>query len=220
MLTNSDFVKSTFVHQGWRPGTIDVIYLGVDDDFLSAIPERAPRDGTLRVLFAGSFSRRKGARELAEAMRHPGDFKWRLDLCGPVAPDAVAAFRRLRADPRVTYHGVLSAPELAARMAAADVFVFPTLAEGSARVLFEALAAGCYVITTPNGGSIVADGEHGRLIAPGSARDIVEALRHAAGDREQVARIGARNAALVREGYRQSDYGKRLFDLYDHLLAR
>ena len=220
VLANSDFVKSTFIHQGWDAGSIDVIYLGGDDEFLSAIPERAPHDGPLRLLFAGSFSRRKGGPELAEAMRHLGDVAWRLDLCGPVDPDAATAFRRLGADPRVTYHGVLPAPDLAMRMAAADVFVFPTLAEGSARVLFEALAAGCYVITTPNGGSIVADGEHGRLIPPGSTQDIVEAVRHAAGDRDRIARTGARNAALVRESYRQADYGARLFGLYGRLLAR
>ena len=174
----------------------------------------------MRLLFAGSFSRRKGGPELAEAMRHLGDVAWRLDLCGPVDPDASAAFRRLGADPRVTYHGNLPAQELAARMAAADVFVFPTLAEGSARVLFEALAAGCYVVTTPNGGSIVVDGEHGRLIAPGSTRDIVGALRHAANDRDRIARTGARNAALVRRRHRQADYGARLFGLYDRLLGR
>ena len=220
VLANSDFVKRTLIHQGRDASSVDVIYQGVDDEFLSAVPERAPHGGPLRVLFAGSFSRRKGGPELADALSRLDGVDWRLDVCGPVATDAVGAFRRLTADARVTYHGDLLAPDLAARMAAADVFVFPTLAEGSARVVFEALAAGCYVITTPNGGSIVVDGEHGRLIAPGSVQDIVQALRGAAGDRQRVARIGARNAALVRERYRQADYGARLFDLYDRLLAR
>jgi glycosyltransferase involved in cell wall biosynthesis len=166
VLTNSDFVKSTFVQQNWGPDRVDVIYLGIDDGFLSAIPARVPREGPLRLLFAGAFNRRKGGPELAEALLALDGVDWRLDLCGPVGPDSQAAFDRLAADSRVTCHGNLSAGALAARMAAADVFVFPTLAEGSARVLFEALAAGCYVVTTPNGGSIVADGEHGRLIAP------------------------------------------------------
>ena len=220
VLANSDFVKSTFIHQGWDADSIDVIYWGIDDEFLSAVPERAPRGEPLRALFAGSFSRRKGGSELTDALSRLEGVDWRLDICGPVATDAAEAFRRLTADSRVTYHGDLLASDLAARMAAADVFVFPTLAEGSARVLFEALAAGCYVITTPNGGSVVVDGEHGRLIAPGSVQDIVRALRDAAGDRQRVARAGARNAALVRERYRQADYGTRLADLYERLLAR
>ena len=45
----------------------------------------------------------------------------------------------------------------------------PASVEGSARVVFEALAAGCYVITTPNAGSIVKDEVHGALVEPGSA---------------------------------------------------
>ena len=218
VLTNSDFVKSTFLHQGWDEGRIDVVYLGIDDGFLSALPRRTPIRGPLRVLFAGSFGRRKGGVDLAEAMSCLGDVDWRLDLCGPVEADAAAAFGRLAADPRVTCRGTLPSKALAERMAAAEVFVFPTRAEGSARVVFEALAAGCYVVTTANAGSIVADGEHGRLVAPGSPRAIADALRHAAGDRAGAARIGARNAARVRRGWRQADYGARLFDLYERLL--
>ena len=219
VLTESGFAKSTFVHQGWDPGTVDFIHQGIDDYFLAAIPERKPNRGPLRLMFAGSFCRRKGGPVLAEALPHLDDVDWRLDLCGPIDRDAAAAFRRLAADSRVRYLGNLSRRDLAARMAAADVFVFPTLAEGSARIQFEALAAGCYVITTPNGGSIVADGEHGRLVQPGSAREVVEALRHAAGDRIETARIGARNAEVMRRSYRQADFGARLADLYDRLLA-
>ena len=102
-------------------------------------------------------------------------------------------------------------------MAAADVFVFPTLAEGSARVVFEAMAAGCFVVTTANAGSIVEDGVHGRLVAPGDPMALAAALRATAGDRETVARIGRANAALVARDYRQAEYGTRLFELYERL---
>ena len=162
---------------------VDVIPQGIDDEFLSALPERVPVDGPLRLLFAGAFCRRKGGPVLAEAISRLDDVDWRLDLCGPIDPDAAAALDRLTADHRVTHHGMLPYSGLPALMASADVFVFPTLAEGSARVQFEALAAGCYLVTTPNGGSIVEDGEHGRLVAPGSATEIAEALREAAMDR-------------------------------------
>ena len=219
VLVNSDFVKSTFLHMAWRESRISIIYRGVDDAFLATVPARVPNDGPMRVLFAGSFCRRKGGPVLAEAMERIGDVEWRLDLCGPVAGDAAASFARLTRDRRVTAHGQLSEPEVAARMASADVFAFPTLAEGSARVVFEALAAGCYVVTTPNAGSILADGVHGRLIAAGSAAELADALREAARDRARTARIGARAAALVRRSYRQNDYGERLLALYRHLLG-
>lgn len=220
ILTESEFVKSTFVHQGWEADKVDVIPQGIDDEFLSALPERVPADGPLRLLFAGAFCRRKGGPVLAEAISRLDDVDWRLDLCGPISPDAAPALGRLTADHRVTHHGMLPYSAVPALMAAADVFVFPTLAEGSARVQFEALAAGCYLVTTANGGSIVEDGEHGRLVAPGSVTEIAEALREAAMDRSRVARVGERNAMVVRRDYRQAHFGAGLFELYTRLLPR
>ena len=85
VLANSEFVKSTFFHQGWRNDRISVIYRGIDDEFLSAVPARVPNRGPMRVLFAGIFSRRKGG---PVARRGDGDAsataQWRLDLCGSV----------------------------------------------------------------------------------------------------------------------------------------
>lgn len=218
IVVNSEFVRSTFLRRAERHDRVSVTCLGVDDEFLSLIPPRAPSTGPTRMLFVGSFCRRKGGPVLADAWARLGDVDGRLDLCGSVDPDAAASFARLVRDPRVTWHGPIPASEVAARMAAADVFVFPTLAEGSARVVFEALAAGCYVVTTANAGSIVVDGRHGRLVAPGSVTALVDALREAAGDRARAARIGARAAALVRHSYRQAHYGSRLFALYEALL--
>ena len=60
-------------------------------------------------------------------------------------------------------------------MAAADVFVFPSLFEGSAVVTYEAMACGLPCIATAEAGSVVRHGRDG-LIVP--ARD-VEALANA-----------------------------------------
>jgi len=93
------------------------------------------------------------------------------------------------------------------------------LAEGSARVVFEALAVGLYVIATPNAGSIVQNGIHGRLIAPGDPQGLADAIREAATNRAELAAVGHRNAELIRSRYRQSDYGAALAALYSRLLA-
>jgi len=108
--------------------------------------------------------------------------------------------------------------ELAARLSAADVFLFPSLAEGSARVVFEALAAGCYVVTTPNSGSIVEDGVHGALVKPDDPMTTALALRYAAAHRDQIRQIGIDNAEIVRARYRQADFGDALMAIYDRLL--
>jgi glycosyltransferase involved in cell wall biosynthesis len=50
-------------------------------------------------------------------------------------------------------------------MAAADVFVFPSLFEGSAVVTYEALASGLPSIVTPAAGSVARDGIEGLEVA-------------------------------------------------------
>lgn len=76
------------------------------------------------------------------------------------------------------------------------------------------------MVTTVNAGSIVVDSEHGLLIEPGNTRSLMDALRQAARNRKGIARVGARNAALIRRSYRQQQYGDRLFNLYGRLLGR
>lgn len=221
VLVNSDFVKETFVHQGWDPARVHVIYWGIDEQFLDSIPPDAPesneRDARTRILFAGALERRKGAATLLAAVENIGDAPWRLEIVGGTEPDIKREFGNELRDPRIEIRGILPRRELVSRMVAADVFVFPSLAEGSARVVFEALACGCYVITTPNTGSIVEDGIHGALVPPGDADALAGAIRRAIADRDMVADIGRRNAALMHDRYRQSGYGDGLAQLYGAL---
>jgi glycosyltransferase involved in cell wall biosynthesis len=62
----------------------------------------------------------------------------------------------------------------------ADVFVLPSLVEGSATVIYEALVRGVPVICTPNAGSIVDDGRTGLLVAPRNASSLADALNRLA----------------------------------------
>jgi glycosyltransferase involved in cell wall biosynthesis len=66
-------------------------------------------------------------------------------------------------------------------MAAADVFVFPSLFEGSAVVTYEALACGLPSVVTPSAGSVVREGVEGFLVEPGD----IEALA------SRMARLGS-----------------------------
>ena len=55
LLVNSDFVKRTFVEQGFAPENIDVAYLGVREQFFSLKQDYSVA-GPVRLLFTGSFS--------------------------------------------------------------------------------------------------------------------------------------------------------------------
>lgn len=221
VLVNSAFVAETFRHMGWSAEKIHILYLGLPDSFLAAAPAPAPADtsGPVRLMFGGSFERRKGAAFLIDAAAALDDLDWRLDIVGPVDPELRRANPDFFADPRVRAVGRVSRQRLAAEMGAAEMFVFPSLAEGSARVVFEAMACGASIVTTPNAGSVVEDGVHGALVPPGDAPALAAAIRAGAADRARLAAMGAANAALVRARYRQRDYGDGLVALYDRLAA-
>jgi glycosyltransferase involved in cell wall biosynthesis len=223
VLVNSEFVKDTFVTAGYPAERIHVAYLGVDDNFLAGmpLPRRDTPEGPLRIVFASRFERRKGAEALIEALTRIGRLiDWELVVAGPVTPEIQKAHGNFLMDPRVTVTGPLSRPDFKRQMLSNPVFVFPSYAEGSARAVFEALACGCYVITTPNAGSIVESGVHGRLVPPGDAEALATAIAEADADRLLVSSIGNRNAELVRKRYRQSDWGDALAGIYRTLSAR
>jgi glycosyltransferase involved in cell wall biosynthesis len=126
-----------------------------------------------RVLFVGSVGLRKGSHYFASACRQ---LKGRgLDF------RAVGPF-----DSRVIGHGIFAGPsyvgqvprsEVKEEFRRADVFVLPTLSEGSPMAHLEALAWGIPVITTPNCGSVVRDGIEGFIVPvrdPQSLADRIE----------------------------------------------
>lgn len=222
VLVNSDFVKKTFIHFGYDPGRIFVLYTGVDDRFLSLIPQRtypSSSEKPIRLLFAGDMGARKGGQVLLQALSHIRDLPWQFEAIGSIDPNLRNDFRDFFADERVTVTGHLPWAELAEHMSMADIFVFPSLAEGSARVVFMAMACGCYVITTPNSGSIVQDEIHGKIVAPGDVDALEAALRKSFRNPDIIPLVGRRNADLIKSNYTQSHYGEGLMAIYKKLMA-
>jgi glycosyltransferase involved in cell wall biosynthesis len=221
VLVNSDFVKETFIHFGCDPSRIFVLYTGVDDRFLSLIPQRTYPSSTekpIRLLFAGDMGARKGGRVLLQALSRIRDLPWEFEAIGSIDPNLRNDFRDFFADERVSVTGHLPWAELAEHMSKADIFVFPSLAEGSARVVFMAMACGCFVITTPNSGSIVQDEIHGKIVSPGSVQELEATLRKSFQSLSMIPIIGSRNADLIKSKYTQSHYGEGLIAIYNKLL--
>jgi glycosyltransferase involved in cell wall biosynthesis len=226
ILVNSHFVQDTFVQCGIERERTRVIYWGPDQAFLDELNRlpangavERPTQGPLRVLAAGTMEERKGSHILAEALGNLPKAELDVHVVGNWHRRLPKHRRRLESIAHVRLSPGLGRAQLAQAMADADVFVLPTLAEGSARVIFEALAAGCYIVTTPNAGSIVRDGVHGRLIQPGSVAQLGSAIEEARDDLAGVRQIGCRNALAVRAEYGPGHYSQRVTGLYQSLLA-
>ncbi len=220
IVVNSDFVRETFEWAGFDTTRVKVIYAGVEAEFVDSVPERDAEtdEGPLHLLFAGEIGQRKGADVLFRALSTLKGVDWKLDLIGAITPAIADGWSKFLSDPRVTWHGTVRIRQLAVLMSRAEVFVFPSLAEGSARVVAMAMAAGCYVVTTPNSGSVVRDGFHGRLVPPGDHDALVTTLMEVAVQRRILPLVGRANADLIRREYLVEHYTDRVISFYHEIL--
>lgn len=223
IVVNSEFVRESLIRAGTEPERISVVYLGVDDAYLSALlPRQHQFDDAATVLYAGGWQRRKGVYDLMQAFSD-------AELCGICKLEVVGgADAEVLADPEmknflesdfVKWHGILPRKDLATLMSKRRIFVFPSYCEGSARVVFEALAAGLFVITTPNAGSIVEHEVNGLLVEPGNVEAIKAAIKRAVESPDWVEEVGRRNSGLIVERYTQRHYADEMQKIYVKLLA-
>jgi glycosyltransferase involved in cell wall biosynthesis len=89
------------------------------------------------------------------------------------------------------------------------VFVMPSLAEGSAEAIYEALAAGLPVITTDAAGSVVRPGIDGWVVAERDSVALAEAIERVVGDRRLRATMSLAARERAKE-YTVERYGERL----------
>jgi glycosyltransferase involved in cell wall biosynthesis len=107
--------------------------------------------------------------------------------------------------------GAVPRAEIHVQFEWADVFLLPTLCEGSATVCYEALANGLPVITTPNAGSVVRDGIDGFIVPVRDAAAIADRIELLADNDDLWAAMSA-NALVRAEQYTLEKYGERLVD--------
>jgi glycosyltransferase involved in cell wall biosynthesis len=132
-------------------------------------------------------------RALGASLAQLADLDWSLEVVGggPARDEVGAALAPL--GDRVAFAGALDESAIAARLAAADLFVWPAINEAFGMALLEAQASGLPIVAGVSGGvgDIVADGVTGLLAPPGDADAFAAALRVLIGDPERRVAMGA-----------------------------
>jgi glycosyltransferase involved in cell wall biosynthesis len=153
ILVPSEFVRRSFMEHGIPSQKIvKVPYRsGSHTPSGNISPSCTDPDAPFRILFVGTISPRKGVRYLIEAFRqfeHPRKELW---LVGPIA--SPSGLEGILIPSGVHFKGVLKGEALEHAYRNASLFCLPTLEEGLALVLAEALAHGLPVVTTRNSGA-------------------------------------------------------------------
>jgi glycosyltransferase involved in cell wall biosynthesis len=179
ILCGSEFVSRNLQACGVPAEKCVVVPYGVDARF--AVPERPRHGGPLRVLTVGAVGLRKGSPYILEAARQlKGEAVFRM-----VGSASVSEKVREELHHDVDLTGPVPRSEILTHYAWADVFLLPSICEGSATVTYEALSCGLPVVCTPNAGSVVRDGTDGYVVPVRDVDALVDRLRLLRQDPEQ-----------------------------------
>jgi alpha-maltose-1-phosphate synthase len=188
-----------------------------------ADPERFPgrevrrEDGRFRVLFVGRIEVRKGVRELLSAWRLAALPDAELVLLGPLGRGAHHLLRD--APSGVRWQRGVPHSEVPTWFAASDVFAFPSLAEGSAQVTYEAMASGLASVVTPEAGSVVRDARDGFIVPARNVELLADRLRELHDQPHLRVAMGRSARTAIEERWTWRHYGERLAAVWLDLLA-
>lgn len=128
------------------------------------------KSGPVEFLFIGLLCIRKGVPRLLDCWNEAKPPNSRLTLVGAIADDLPSRYREMLATPTVRW--LPHTKNVAEVYRNADVFVFPSLEEGSPLVTYEAAACGLPCIVSEAGaGGVVRDGVEG-FVAPYECREM------------------------------------------------
>ena len=191
----SRYTAQTLVDHGIPADKIHVVPYGVD---LKSFPPRVrppASDAPFTIVYVGSLVQRKGLSYLLDAVRALKSKNVRLLLRGRghVDRDLLSHYRDVPFDLKLG----LPLPELVRDIQRSDVFVLPSLTEGFAQVILEAMACGVPVITTANtcAPDILTEGGEGFIVPIRDSGAIEEKLVWGLENREALVAMGRLGAA-------------------------
>lgn len=175
IICGSQFVVDGILQAGGPVDKTIVVPYGIDFERFNPPVRNFSLPRQLHVLFVGEVGIRKGAHYLIEAARILDTklLEIQFTFVGRLAlPKSIMS----SLPSNVHLMGVIPRSGIRDQFASADIFCLPSLCEGSATVIYEALAMGLPVICTPNAGSLVEDGKEGYVVPIRDPESIAERI--------------------------------------------
>jgi len=229
ILVPSEFARCSFLAYGFPEKKIVKIPFGVRladsqrerTSYENHILNQFKKEEKFRVLYTGSLSLRKGVQYLLQAWKELSLNNAELILTGHVAPDFKDLFEALtKKISSIRYLGHLPNREaLFELFNYCSLYVFPSLEEGLAMSMTEALAGGLPVIATFNSGAteLIRDGAEGFIVPIRDVEAIKKKILYLY-ENEEERRKMARNAKLRAKEFTPEKYVNNLVAFYERIL--
>lgn len=209
----SQFVYNSFLEEGFRKDQLIYLPYGVT---LKDFPNKQRKtNGKMRFVFVGSIQLRKGVQYLLKAWSEMKLRDAELVLVGRIWPDAQKVVEKYKTNKTIVFPGFDSNPKK--YLLESDVFISPSLEEGSALTCYEAMACGLPLIATFNTGSIIRNNKEGFVIDESNVEQIKEKIKYFCNNPQKVKEMG-KNARKLVEKYDWKNYGRSLVKFYRRTL--
>lgn len=180
----SAFVYDSFVSEGIDASKLKLLPYGVNLENFNKT--NAPSEDSFDILFVGGMSLRKGIQYLTQAfikMEHP---KKTLTFAGSVSKELIEILSKNRIwSEDIKLLGHVPHTELKHIMSKSHVLVLPSIEEGLAMVMAQAMACGCPVIASKNTGAsdLYQNNIEGFIIENRGVEELTEKLQILASDK-------------------------------------
>lgn len=203
----SSFVKRTFLERNIPEGKLFLIPSGVD---LTLFRKVDKEDKVFRIIYCGLSCVKKGLHYLLEAFHDLKLKNSELWLIGGISKEIKPFFKKYEGNYKAL--GYIQPHDLYKYYSQGSVFVLPSLEEGMAKVIMEAMACGLPVIATVNSGAedILRDNIDGFVIPIRDKEAIKEKISFLYKNQNVCLEMGRNAQERIKHGFAWDDYGNRM----------
>jgi starch synthase len=196
-----------------------IVPTGVDTDFF-APPPRPREERLFRVCFVGRVELTKGIGYLLQAWKRLALPNAELVLVGDVKSEMKSLFKTY-ADSTVRTTGIVLPQQVADTYRGSDLFVLPSVSEGLAQVLLEAMSSGLPVVASNMSGAndCVTNGKEGLIVPVRNIDRLCDAILWCYQHREEARAMGEAARNRILGNFTLQHYNARQIDLYRSLAA-
>jgi glycosyltransferase involved in cell wall biosynthesis len=220
ILVPSEYAKQSFLKHSFSAEKIKKLNFGIDPNECS--PNNYEHE-KFRIIYTGAVTLRKGIQYLLSALQNLSLKNAELLVVGGIDDSMKNLITQLLRHIQipVTFFGRVPRKIFLNLLSKSSLYVFPSLSDGWAMTVPEAMARGLPIITTKNVGSseLIEDGKEGFVIPIRDVKSLRDYILYFYDNPSEVKRMGKNSFEKINK-YTWEKYGYNLIKIYNEILQK